>query len=450
MTLETPAQSPSPSGPGARGFPLRAALVLVVGAFLIRLAALGAFGFDRLEFGDARDYQRFAAAICAGSEYPERGNLPFFRAPGFPAFIALTSGCRPETRAGMVKVALALVDSLHVVLIFLVARRFRLSGAASFLVAIVATLHPLFVLQVTDLRSEPLAMAFLTLSLLLLLLGRENPSPWCLLASGASLGIASLVRPPSIVAIIAWTVLAGLDARKRGFRFQALRPAILVTGLVLVVLPWSCRNWFRFGEWILINDTAGYNFWRSTRPELEAILSTRDPLEFDRGAARLEGEITAAAYEEASRAGSTPGARQRWFWRKGLEQIGTEPGRWADLLLRNIADFWRPWLDPVARGAPLAIASGAIIFPTFFFAALGLRRLLWEDRTLAILVIAHFLTITAAHSPFQAIVRYRLPLAEPIILVLATLGGTGALAAVRSRRVREAEGLAASVSRGYS
>ena len=404
-------------------FRLRPALGWVlVGALAVRLIAIAAVGPDRLDFGDARDYRAFAAAICAGEGYPERGNLPFFRAPGLPFFVALATGCETATRIAWAKIALAVVDTLDVALIFLLARLFALGRRLALAVAAAAALHPLFVAQVTDLRSEPLAMALTTLSLVLLLRYRTNRGLGILLASGAALGFAALVRPPSLVGLVAWVLFVWIDSAGAPVRVRALRVAVVGLGLALVVLPWTARNWARFGEWMLINDAAGYNFWRSTLPELDRLLATSDPDEFERSAVYLEGELTERVAREAVRAAATPGARERWYWKRGFEQIGTDPGRWARLLWRDVSDFWRPWLDPVARGRWMALASGFLFVPLFLLAARGLLRLRSEDPSLALLVIVFFLVITVAHSPFQAIVRYRLPLAEPLLMVLAARG----------------------------
>lgn len=70
----------------------------------------------------------------------------------------------------------------------------------------------------------------------------------------------------------------------------------------------------------------------------------------------------------------------------------------------------------------MAVASGCLFVPLFLLAARGLLRLRSEDLPLALLVTVLFVVITVAHSPFQAIVRYRLPLAEPLLMVLAARG----------------------------
>ena len=71
-------------------------LPVLVGLSLA-LLAIFYFGADRVEFGDAKDYINSANAILHGTPYPRRGDFhPVFRAPVFPAFIALVWSIFPE------------------------------------------------------------------------------------------------------------------------------------------------------------------------------------------------------------------------------------------------------------------------------------------------------------------------------------------------------------------
>ncbi|MDQ3282671.1 MAG: hypothetical protein M3Q69_14815, partial [Acidobacteriota bacterium] len=90
-------------------------------ALAARIAAIELTGAERIAFGDGPDYVASARAICERGVYPERGNLPFFRAPGLPFFIAaVTLGDVSRTRA--IKYGLALCDAITVVLIMMLAR----------------------------------------------------------------------------------------------------------------------------------------------------------------------------------------------------------------------------------------------------------------------------------------------------------------------------------------
>src|SRR5262249_57731179 len=89
-------------------------------ALVIRLIAIEFSGPDRVAFGDGPDYIAHAQSLCERQRYPDRGNLPFFRAPGLPFFIAAATACHPSS-VRAIKYALALCDALTCVLIALIA-----------------------------------------------------------------------------------------------------------------------------------------------------------------------------------------------------------------------------------------------------------------------------------------------------------------------------------------
>jgi hypothetical protein len=119
-------------------------LAIFAVAFVIRIAAIGFHGPEDVAFGDARDYLATASHLCREREYPDHGNLPFFRAPALPFFIAATTLCHPE-RVVVVKLALAAVDSGTALIIGEIAwLLFESSGAAA-IAALLAALYPFFI-----------------------------------------------------------------------------------------------------------------------------------------------------------------------------------------------------------------------------------------------------------------------------------------------------------------
>lgn len=393
-------------------------------ALTVRVAAILWVGPERLEFGDARDYLATARVVCEEGRYPDHGNLPFFRAPGLPLFAAAVTDCEPEHRAAWVKGALALVDVGSVVLVVALARAFGGSRRLGFAVGFGAALYPLFVVQVTDVRSEPLAMFFGLLSLLLLLRLDAAGRIGSAVGSGAALAAATLVRPVFLVVAVAW--IAYLLSR---YGRSALRPAALFAcGFALFLAPWTVRNANRYGELILVNDGAGYNFWRSTHPALAKLLKQTDRTAFWADAAAFEGGTTTGAVAAQRLLQLSPRERERWFWREGWRQLDGHVSRLLAVLGRNVLTFWRPWLSPLGYPDWEVLASGALLVPLYGAALVGWVLLVREKVPLAVLVGAHLLVVTVAHAPFQAILRYRVPLTDPLLLILAALA-LGRLAA---------------------
>src|SRR5260370_42363800 len=91
----------------------RAATLLFLLALAVRLAATAVVGFSTLEFGDARAYLFAARTLAQTGRYPERTDPPFFRPPGYPAFLVGSTLGRPD-RAALAQVANSIVRSLAV------------------------------------------------------------------------------------------------------------------------------------------------------------------------------------------------------------------------------------------------------------------------------------------------------------------------------------------------
>ncbi len=62
-----------------------------------------------------------------------------------------------------------------------------------------------------------------------------------------------------VLLIPLWLVYANLKNLKKGI----LLGAVFALGCVLVVAPWSIRNYHKYGELILVTDGFGYAFWIS-------------------------------------------------------------------------------------------------------------------------------------------------------------------------------------------
>ena len=385
---------------------MRIRVAVFVVALLVRIAAIEAARPAQLTFGDARDYVAAAESLCSKGVYPERGNLPFFRAPGLPFFIAAVTACEPaRTRA--ILYALAVCDALTVLVIFLIAR-------SSLIAAAIATFHPLFIAGVTDIRSEPLFMLLLTLSILYLLRGRAE-------RSGMAVALAALTRPSALLCI----PLFALFARRRGIA--------LVIAATLTLAPWVARNYLRFGELIVVNDAAGFNFWRGAHPELIDAYDSDSPEEWRRKAEHFETktvfETEALVYSRAS----SPAARSRIWFDLGLENLKRDPAAFARFTGKKAWIFWRPWLNPIEYPTALVLMSGAFYIALYLaFLWTGVRprtpirgeseRPAGEGarRSTEIAVVIFFVAMWLSHLPYQVTMRFRVPLTDPLLIVLAS------------------------------
>lgn len=308
-------------------------------AFALRLAAICWTGPNVVRFGDARDYLETARCICEERAYPDRGNLPFFRAPLLPFFIAASTLCHPESTA-TVKVALALCDSITALLVGEIAWLLFASQRTAVFAALLAAVNPFFIAGVCDVRTEPLSMLFLTCGVWLFLgtvrTGRGARS----LLAGVGFGLSALARPAGLVALMIATMalpFMGGPRRRRWFLAFAM-----VAGAVATLLPWVLRNAIRYRELIVVNDAAGINFWRGSHPEMDRISQIKDPAEYRDAALAFETNVTAAAARKIEAVASGPRERSRAWFAAGLENVRRNPRAAFAFAVRRSGRFWSP------------------------------------------------------------------------------------------------------------
>lgn len=408
------------------------ALIFVL-AFAVRLAILFAVGASHVEFGDARDYLETSRIVCTQGDYPTAGNLGFFRAPGYPLFISTVTACQPW-KVLRLKIFTAAVDSLTVVLIALLAALCLPSGPGLLLAATVAACHPILAFQTSDVRSEPLFMFLVTAALVAFLVAR-GARPRLLAAAGLLLGLAALTRPAALIAIpyfaSAWVV--GSLARERR---KALLVALLFLGAAAaVVAPWSTYISSKHGELILVNDAGGYNLWRGTHPDLIAAMTSptrdvyRDRIE------RFELSTSASAALLISREATSPMARDRAWRSRFQDRLESDPRRFLSALGGNLWRLWRPWLNPLEHPTWIVLASAAVLIPILLLGLLGLAHIRASQPWLFGFVLGWFLWISVWLIPFQTVMRFRIPLTDPLLIALIPAG----LASLRSRFARRAK-----------
>lgn len=88
---------------------------------------------------------------------------------------------------------------------------------------------------------------------------------------GLILGI-TLLTDPVIILFIPLSLLWFLLNLKTGFK-TSLKNIILILGLsLIIVMPWTVRNYMVFNKFIFIKSTIGFNFWVGNNPYATGVL----------------------------------------------------------------------------------------------------------------------------------------------------------------------------------
>ena len=380
----------------------------LVAALLLRLAFAFLYWVDKPLTHDEREYLALAAGIAEGrglvyTEPAEGTAAQFGRAPGYPAFLALI-GAGSRTAQGtpaVVKMAQAIAGALTVYLIALSAIR-AAGQTAGVVAAWMAAAYPPLVWISAYVLSESLYAALAIATALLLQSSIDGSRVWRAYGAGALCGVAILVRPAMLFFLplaIVWLLWR-----------RAPRLAVALTiGALMVVTPWSVRNYRTYGRFVLVASEGGVTFWTGNHP-----------------LARGEGDL--AANPELKRAelefrrahpGLSSEDLEPRYYADAVAHIRSNPVWWVGLLVRKL------FFTVVPAGPSYALhsfryrtasrLSYLIVLPFAIAGAATLRRSRGRPTALFLLAASAVL-VCVVFFPQE---RFRIPVIDPVLIVCA-------------------------------
>lgn len=374
------------------------------------------------------------------------------QAPVYPCIVALAYAVGGvETPASLLILELGqafLGGALALATILLTRELIPGRRAPASLAGLLVAVHPTLIYSATHVQVAGLAALLLTLVLLLAARSARSGKTRDVIASGLALGTLLLTDP---ILGLCMPALTWLFALRNGMR-QALRFSTQVLAIAaLTIAPWIVRNYRVHGEFVPVKSTFGYAFWQgncaiSEGTDKVARGSIDDELAKGRSAGWSEWNrtlwrarhvvgyiddiaLTKSDLEVLGKL-SEP-ARSRALFRRALDDLANEPGRYARLCWRRLRYFalfdeTNPKSRSLVYRIPHVLLS-ALALAGLCLAPSSIRRNLAPTAlTVALIALFHSLTIVSA--------RFHVPI-EPILAVWS-----GSLAAVRGRRSSSAVG----------
>lgn len=391
---------------------------------------------------DAGWYDSFARSIAQGKGY----SLPFGEPtsqwpPGYPFFLggiykattALPNGdVGAQQQAG--RYANAVLGALTAVLAAELGRRLfsKPAGALAGVIMAIAPSHALFSAL---LLSEVLFTLLLTAAILVGVRARTWQS---VVAMGALLGAATLVRSQGILLVIA--IAAAWAAwgwwRPAEWRRSAALLGVALATVVLAIVPWTVRNAVRMDAFVPVSTNFGINIWIGNHPgatggfhaggvevierQVEGLPRPEVEIEYDRVARReallwIRAEPIEAlkiADDKIKETYKDDTAAVNWYQPNGSDYLGDD----TEDRLNLIANSW--------YYAVLAVAG------------LGLLLMLIERARGAVLLVSAVVIWSLVSVVFFGEPRFHIPVL-PLFAVAAGYGvaRVAALAASGVRRV---------------
>ena len=403
---------------GTRGSRDRVMVAVLALALALRLAFAFGYWVDKNLTRDEREYLSLARSLTAGHGFVYDDAVrtgpvdPFGRAPGYPLFLALVGGGLQisESVPASVKIAQAILGTLGVLLVGWLCARLagRRAGIAA---ASVGACYPPLIWVSAYAFSEAL---FWPLGLLVawrfdgLVTGpgpkAQGPRGTLGLAllCGLLTGIAVLVRP----AMLFFIPLAGLWLI---YKRRLAAVVVFALGTIVVVAPWTIRNYSHYGRFVLVASEGGVTFWTGNHPLArgEGDLAANPDLKREQLA--LRARYPALSEEEM----------EPIYYRDALDWITAHPFDWILLEARKVFYLVVPIGPSYTVHSPRYYLTSMISYGVVLVLAIaGFVRLgrdrgrtpgLWLLAGSAVLVCLVFF-------PQE---RFRTPVIDPTLAVLA-------------------------------
>ena len=271
--------APEAVGRGRGSMPLAIVVFLVVLAVSVpqRLIPLGFAGRSADE-----DWFTLGANLATFGVFGSGGEALLYRAPGYPAFVALILklAVDPATHSdavvdaigpAAVLLAQSFLLALCALLFYLWLAR-RVSAPTAFAAAVVFGTNPFSLVYAGLIHYDVLNWALLLAFLLVLEVAFERRGRDALTAfflSGILLAAGVLVRPVTLVAPL---LLSGVFLLRRHGRERISTYAMLLLGFAMTLMPWTVRNFALTGRVVPVNAQGWTAMFVSTTEVL-----TRDP-----------------------------------------------------------------------------------------------------------------------------------------------------------------------------
>lgn len=278
-------------------------------------------------FLDEREYVAIADALSRGDPSIDAA-LPWMRAPG-TSFLLLSLARLRDVPPALAACDFQMAQSgLWIAITLLVAASaFLLFGRrAAVVAALLAAILPDGI-AITLLVHSDLLFCFwlLATSFAILLYVRQQRRVW-LIVAGVTAGLGALTRSPMLPLmpiLLLWIAAAAWRDRSIRPSWAALRrialPVALFVGcFVIVIAPWTIRN-YRVHGGLVVSDTLGaINLWNDNAP------------------------IRHTTFAALMTAADGPVERQRYATRQAMRVITDDPLRFARKFAANSARAWSP------------------------------------------------------------------------------------------------------------
>lgn len=278
---------------------------------------------------DARQYQELAVDILHNRSFS--GVYGAYRTPGYPFFIAVIYsifGIKPW----VVLLLQLFLNSISLALVYLLGKEIFDKKTAIIAAALYA-LDPHTIFYSVNLMSDTLFTFIFLAAVLFLLYGLKQARSIFFLFSGCLFGVGALIRPLGQYFPLAAAAIILIYAKMK-WRSKLKAIAILITVFMLVISPWLCRNYFKYGH-LSLSCMAGEGLFL---PSATATLAAKTQRPF----AQISAELKEKAAAEGAEARNNPFDNSGIYSKISIDYIISD---WKYYLARHLRGIFNMFIN---------------------------------------------------------------------------------------------------------
>jgi hypothetical protein len=340
--------------------------------------------------GDEQEYLNQALTLLRTRQYVE---LRLMRPPLYAVFLAACIVAF-DLLIQNLRLVQAVISALTVAPLYLLTMRLFGDRRIAIVAGLLAALNYTLAFTATELLTETLFL-FAVTTIFALLSHSTSASRWQPLIAGICLGALALLRSVALPVLALGAIWLALQAGKRA-------ATTFVLAAILVIAPWTLRNYLTYNAFIIIDTTGAENLWLDNDPA---------------GREAVKRQLYALGDDMA--------ARQRLATERGIAVILANPDHmaakvWREARLFTALQFFddmrnRPaiWVPPVQVWLRLIFGDGL-----WLIILLGGAAGLWlaPARRWTLMIAAPWtLSIVLTTLIFHVEPRYRLPIYPALI-----------------------------------
>lgn len=374
-------------------------LLLLVGAFIIRMAAFWAMPVNPQVSDDSEVFKQIAQRLIEGKGFRQDSQIngEYVRSYRPPLTPLVTAGILSISgkRWWVVHLFLCFVGAITCLNIAFIARSL-FGEKIGLLSGVSAAVYPMFVFLPSVLLTENLSLFFYSLAFLLIFKLVEEGSLKLAGMLGVVLGLETLNRPTmaGFVVLLGGYIYFSMHGSKK-IRFASA--VIIFLTSFLVVLPWTVRNYRIHHRLVPIVTNGGITFWDGHNKYVRLGFQSS----YCYGSRFPEGPSSWNAKNEVE--------LDRMGYIKGLEFIIHNPLLDLKHDLRKLLAFWSPYNHIIHK---------VTYFPVLILALIGIYLTRREARNLLPFYILVFYLMSLSVI-FQGLPRYRMPVMIFLIIMAA-------------------------------